>query len=174
VYVDPGRHRIVAAAPGREPFSITVAAREGQQTVVDIPAPRPSSAMESRPGQRPEGAPAGARRSTGVGTIVGSTGVAAIAVGLGLGWSARSTWNSAFDDGLCNAATMQCTSAGQQRTDSARSRATLSTVVTGAGIAVAAAGAIMYLTAPRRRERALAITPVVGEARWGLAASGRF
>lgn len=160
IYVDPGEHAVTASAPGRRPFSTRVIAVEGKVAVVEIPdleiepeavVPAPVNVIRVQedldPGRN--------RRVLGLG--LGGAGIATLATGLGFGLAARGSWQSAFDDGLCDEATLQCTAAGQERTSSARRNATVANVIGGAGAAMMIAGAVVYFTAPQRRT--IAVTP---------------
>jgi hypothetical protein len=187
IYVDPGARKIVAEAAGYRPFSIDVTALEGKETKVEVPAlveePRPiQPEAPVQPGAGAVGAvrieasgdPGKTRRMTGL--IVGGAGLAAAAVGLGFGVSARSKWNEA-NDGPCDPDTNVCTPAGQELADSARSRATISTVMVGVGAAMVVTGAVLYLTAPRaqeRRSRSARLSPSGGASSVGVTLTGQF
>jgi hypothetical protein len=149
IYVDPGPHTIVASAPGRKAFTTSVSLAEAEAKEVDVPAlaieviakppPPPPVTREIDPGRN--------RRVLGL--ALGGGGIAVVATGLGFGIGARSAWNGAFEDGLCDRETLRCTPEGQIRTDTARDRALVADIVTGIGVATVAAGAILYFTAPR-------------------------
>jgi hypothetical protein len=217
VYVDPGRHRVVARAPGYEEWIIARLIETGEQVTVaiplleraekeasgdavkdvyaagpdgkvaagpvddgasvkdavkDVPAPRLDAKTAAGPDDD-EGRPGRARRL--VGLRAGGMGVAVMAVGLGLGWTARSVWNDAFSSGLCDRDTLRCWPAGQDKVDSARSLALTSNILVGTGVALAAAGVALYVTAPGRTERAgVAIVPVAGPSELGVAVQGGF
>ena len=159
IYVDPGEHTVSAAAPGRRPFATRVIAVEGKIAVVEIPelevepeAPPPPTLGALT--LRDELDPGRNRRVIGLG--IGGAGVAVLATGLGFGLAARGAWQSAFDDGLCDEATLTCNAAGQERTSWARRNATVANAITGGGVALLLAGAVVYVTAPRRRTVAIA------------------
>jgi hypothetical protein len=119
--------------------------------------------------------PAGrTRRILGVST--GGAGVVALAAGLGVGWTAMSRWNDAFDQGLCDRDTRLCTPEGQAQADTARSRANLSNVLVGAGVVLAATGVVLYLSAPNAEpaERRARVVPVAGPDGLGFAVVGGF
>lgn len=168
IYVDPGEHTVSAAAPGRRPFSTRVIAVEAKVAVVEIPE------LEIEPEAPPPPPPVGTirvhedldpgrnRRVIGLG--VGGAGLATLATGLGFGLAARGAYKSAFDDGLCNEDTLQCNQAGQERTSSARRNATVANVITGGGVAMLVAGAVVYFTAPQRRAVSIAPTAEGGAA----------
>lgn len=187
IYVDPGTRKIVAEAAGYEPFALDVVALEGKETKVEVPAltakPVPiAPEVPVQPGAaagavrfQTGGDPGRTRRMTGL--IVGGAGLAATAVGLGFGLSARSKWNEATDDGLCDTDTDVCTPEGQELADSARSRATISTVMVGVGAAMVVTGAVLYFTAPRAaREstRSARLLPSGGAGSVGMTLTGQF
>lgn len=200
VYVDPGEHEVTATAPGHRAFTATVTAVEAEEVAVDIPVLEPEKPQEP---EQPDDMPDVAPLSTGpeidqsltdsapspershrtrriIGMATGSAGMAALVAGLGVGLSARATWNDAFDSAQCSRETLMCTSEGQEQTDSARSRATLSTVLVGAGAALVGAGVVLYLTAPDGAEQsarsgeAARLIPTAGPAGLGLAITGGF
>jgi len=65
---------------------------------------------------------------------------------------------------------------GQKAVRDGRSKATISTVLVIAGGAAIAAGAVIYLTAPRARERttALRLVPVIDDTSAGIGLIGAF
>jgi hypothetical protein len=115
-----------------------------------------------------------ARKYTAIG--LGGAGVAAIGVGLLFGAQA----SSAFQDAkaLCGdnlVCAPESYDEGRQLTRDARTSATLSTVLVSAGGAAIVAGAVVVLTRPRTKERAIAhIVPVTHDRGAGLAITGRF
>jgi hypothetical protein len=187
VYVDPGEHEITAVIPGREQFSLQVRLSESELRVVEIPALAAAPESQPPPGTQPGGAaappvaesagqrgrPGRARRVAGL--AVGGAGVIALAVSLGVGATAISAWDEAFESGACDAETLVCTPAGQEQTDTARNRALLSNVLLGAGATAVAAGALLYFTAPRARDRRGArIVPLTAPDAVGVAVVGGF
>lgn len=199
VYVDPGEHEVVATAPGYQRFSTSVTVAEAEQGSVDIPVLENAPVADTSAPGTTEGPGDGAGAAPGKGMVVqgagrsdagrtrriaglaaGGVGLAALAGGLGLGLSAISTWNGAFDDGLCDRDTLMCNPDGQDRTATARSRATLSNVFVGVGVGLAAAGVVLYLTAPKSGEgagpdeRANRLVPMAGPDSFGIAVRGGF
>jgi hypothetical protein len=107
---------------------------------------------------------------------VAGAGVAALGVGLGFGVKARSTYGDA--EALCGA-DLVCDPAdydkGRRLVHDARSTATVSTVLAAAGGAAIVTAAVLWLTAPRSRERTAArIVPVAHDRGAGIAAVGSF
>lgn len=193
-FVDPGRMVITASAVGYKSQNITVDAKEGEVAEVVIPpleraASGPAGAPSkpvvqvrppaSAPGNVEPAPPSPAvshRRRTGL--VIGGSGLVVAGVGLAVGISARSAWQDAFDGGGCNKVDLTCTSAGQERADAARTRATVSTVMVGVGAVAVGVGVYLFLTAPSPREErprsAVRWVPVVGGGTSGLALTGDF
>jgi tetratricopeptide (TPR) repeat protein len=186
LYVDPGTHTVTASAPGFEAFTVTVTLIEGKTETLAIPA------LVARPAEKPvAGAPPPSAAGGGttepaaplsptrkyVALGLGGAGVVAVAVGLVFGAKARSSYNDAT--ALCGS-NLVCTDADKfardkQLVQDARSSATISTVMIIGGGAAIAAGAIVYLTAPRAGERATArLVPVTHDGGAGLALAGTF
>jgi hypothetical protein len=102
---------------------------------------------------------------------VGIAGVVGLGAGIGLGVSAKGQ----YDDVPCTqngSPPTGCTADEESRIDKARSRGNLGTIVGGVGIVAIAAGAALYITAPKTH--AVAVAPVVSDREVGVAFSGRF
>jgi tetratricopeptide (TPR) repeat protein len=194
LYVDPGEHEVTASAPGFEAFTQTITLVPGKAETLVIPdlKPAPEAALSVSPAKSPATSPKTSaidgrvattepappmsprRKYTAIG--LGGAGVAAIGVGLLFGAKASSAFQDAkalcSDDLVC---APESYDQGKQRTRDARASATASTVLVAAGGAAIAAGAIVILTRPRTRERAMArIVPVTHNRGAGLAILGRF
>lgn len=99
--------------------------------------------------------------------VAGVVGGALVVGGLGFGLHARSKWNGAFDDGHCNAMD-RCDAIGLAAVDSARSSATISTVLVGAGIVGIGAGVVLWLrTRTRHESTATSVVPFAGDGAMG-------
>jgi hypothetical protein len=163
----PGPDEKAASGPGDDRDA------SEQDAVKDVRGPDGTGAAGPGDDGGASGKPGNTRRIVGLG--VGGAGVAAMAVGLGFGWSARSTWNDAFSSGLCDADALTCMTAGQKQTNTARSRALVSNILVGAGVTLAAAGVVLYVTAPKRAESAgITVVPVAGPRELGVAVQGGF
>lgn len=161
--LDPGKHRIRAAAPGRidwtQELSITA---DGTRSAVEIPplamderavtaarppaaTPPPTTADDpvlTAADDRPHRSH---RRPLAV--SVGLAGLATAGVGGYFGVKALDDY--AQGDELCPAT--DCTSSlGKTRNDDAYEGATRANVLIGAGAALLVTGVVLYLTAPRR------------------------
>jgi hypothetical protein len=168
--VDPGPRVIEAKAPGYQTWSTTVEAKELDTAEVEVPTltalpPQDLGLGDKTPVETPVAAPS-SRKKIGLG--VGAGGVALLGTGLVFGALARSTWNDALDH--CDADNA-CDDTGIELGDSARTKATISTVLVGVGLGATAAGAILYLTAPKG---STTIAPAVGGDSAGVVVRGRF
>ncbi len=187
--LDPGDHLIRAEAAERLPWSTTVtltgdSARETvvvpeldpvppaapQSSVAPVeppPTPRPSPAPP--PATPPETAVAG-RQQRAVGVVVGSVGLAMLGVGSYFGVRALRQNDQARDrcpDTTC------ADPEGVALSDDAWNRATQANVLFAVGGTTVAAGAILYLSAPRREGAvALGLSTTPGGA--VMSATGRF
>jgi tetratricopeptide (TPR) repeat protein len=180
LYIDAGTHEITASAPGFEEVTQTVTIVDGKAEAIELPAlkakpvtaePTPLSAAAGAP---PPPARSRTRKYIALGS--GAAGVAALGIGLGFGVKASSTYKEATalcgDDLVCSPANIN---EGRQLVRDARSTATISTALVIAGGAAIAAGAVVFLTAPRTAERATArLVPVMDDRGAGLAITGGF
>jgi tetratricopeptide (TPR) repeat protein len=183
LYVDPGVHEVTASAPGFEAFSQQVTLVEGKSETFAIPNLTPK--LEPvRPPSTPQ-PPAmdtvattpvsPTRRYVGLG--IAGAGIAVVGVGLIIGAQAISDNNKAKQ--LCGnnlACSAENFDAGSKFVSDGRSKATVSTVLVIAGAAAVAGGAVVYLTAPRARERTTAarLVPVIHATGGGLGLTGTF
>jgi hypothetical protein len=187
--VDAGSVAIDVSAPGRKPFNAKVTVTQGQAARFEVPAlalegaaaPPPPPAVT--PPAPPSPALAGADDSTALhgdrpswqkplGFVLLGAGVVGMGVGGFFGLSAKTKYNDAFDGGGCDRATKTCDAPGQAAVDDARSKATLSTILFGAGGGLVVVGAIVLLTAPSNKTRALQIAPTTYAGGAGLTLGG--
>jgi hypothetical protein len=152
--VDPGRHLVVVRASGRveRTFEVTMEPSDAQRLVVAAgdagsapaaPAPAAEAASaEPVPPPPDRNADAGqSRRTTGI--VVGSAGIAALAVGTYFGVRALSRRSDS--DAVCSAGICRDTS-GISAYDDSRTYARVADVAFVVGVAAAAAGAYLILT----------------------------
>lgn len=160
VPVDPGSHTIEATAPGHDSLRATVEVRASSETFVVTPlsptaAPAPAPASAAPPAVASEAGPSPVEPTTGatrpardtrrtLALAVGGVGVAALAGGLFFGWSAKSKWGGTTD--RCNAENV-CTQGGFDDRQTARSRATVATVLSVVGVVGMTVGGGLYLSA---------------------------
>ena len=188
LYVDPGAHVVIASAPGFTAFQQSITLVEGKPETLAIPAlvaepvappagkepaaeAQPSLDLTKDTSSEP---PPRTRKYLGLG--LGVAGLAAVGTGLVFGMKAKSTNNDAKElcgaDLICDQASY---SEGKDLVADARAQATLSTVLVLGGGAAIVAGAVVYLTAPRAKERATArLVPTTHDRGAGVAVVGRF
>ena len=179
IFVDPGPVTVTASAPGHLDFRKQVTAVESEEVVVQVPvldkAPPGATPVTPGPVDGPvDGGGSGGSSRRLYGLIAGGTGVALLGISGGVGLSAKSKWDKAFDDNLCDGDQNICSPEGQALTDSARSRANIATGLAIAGIAVAAAGTYLFLSAPSGDEKVARVVPSAGPDSVGLAVIGSF
>lgn len=167
--VDSGTVTIDVTAPGKKPFTGKVSVAQGLSVKFDVPALTPEGppATAAAPVARPPASfeepvavqhdPPSWQKPLGIVLVAG--GVVGLGAGSFFGLSARSKYDGAFDGGGCDRATKTCDAAGQSAVDSARSKATVSTILFAAGGGLVVAGAIVFLTAPSAGRRALHVAP---------------
>jgi len=175
--VDFGKHEIVATKPGRVEFHKNVTITdEGQVVTINAKLPEaaagavasshPNANANANAGAKPptptptQPRPATSHRKTYAVATIGGGG-AGLVTGIVFGALARSKWNAA--KAICGGST---TCATQDEADAAgklgaqaHSRATLSTIFSIAGGAVAAAGIVLYATAPSEHEVQVSALP---------------
>jgi hypothetical protein len=166
--VDPGEHMVEAVAPGKQPWSSKVqVAGDAAKVSVEIPklqasgepASSSSSAVTSSSGNAPPPSdkPASSAQQT-TGLVFGGVGVVGLGLGTFFGLQASSKWSDA--KGKCADFPYGCGAEGNDLRSSAHSAATVSTVAFVAGGALLAAGVVLYLTAPTKKESvALSVGP---------------
>jgi hypothetical protein len=191
--VDPGTLAIEATAPGYAPFSQSVEATEGASARVEVRLEKekvvkepdvvvpPTGGGDEDEDEEDEGdgelagsggSPGRGRRILGI--VVAGAGVVALGGSTVLILGAKSDYNAAFDDGLCDRQTLACTPEGHSATSDARNKANIATVVGAVGVVAVAAGVVLFLTAPHgggAAEHAY-IVPVVDGDQLGLAFGG--
>lgn len=185
--VDPGTVALEASAEGYKPWTLEVeVAGEGSIVKVEIPAleklPEPDPpppppddriVVEPPPPPPPPKDPGAGRRRLGL--ITAGAGVALVGAGAVFGVMARGDNDAAKDE--CGGSVADCRgdlAAARDLVSSARTKALVSTIGMSVGAAAVAGGVILYLTAPKARERGVAIVPTLGGAGGGVAVTGRF
>jgi hypothetical protein len=187
VPIDPGEHSVEATAPGYSVWSSSVQiGPSADQKVVAVPKLSPLAGNDrgvAPPPAAPAPAPDAGRARRTAGFIVGGAGVAALGIGAVLGILAAGEASSAEDDpALCPG--KRCTPAGRDAIDAASTKALVSSIGFGVGIAAVGAGAILILTArssdaatPPARPPALTsarLVPAAGPDGGGLVVAGTF
>lgn len=148
VPVDPGRHHVVAAAPGRVSWERDVDVAASAVQVVEV-----GEMAEEKATPRVDPLPAPATESSPLrtaGIVTAIAGGVAIGTGLVFGLVAKVENDSARSD-ACDA--RGCTSDGLDRIRRADDFASVSTVVTIGGSVITAAGIALWLFAPKAAVR---------------------
>lgn len=183
VPVDPGEHRVVATAPGREAWATSTRASEGSIARVSVPrelplaskgavvaipvAPAPAAAAEEAAPPRPTTTfppPAshhGSSAQKTVGYAIAALGVASLAVGGGFGLTSLSKRNEAKDH--CNGDA--CDASGVDLRDDAIKAGNVATITSIAGGVALLGGILLVATSPTspsgERESGAATKPAV-------------
>jgi hypothetical protein len=189
ILVNVGRHKIEASKEGyRSDSQLFALAGRDERTItlnlkeikVDPPPPPPPTSTAPPPPPATTTTPApttrvstesGGQKGLGYGLTV--AGVLGVGLGGFFGLSARSAWTEAKDlgcsDGKCP------TRAAQDKSESAKSNANLSTLGFGLGGAALVAGIVLLVTAPSAKESSrVRIAPSVGQREGGVSVVGRF
>jgi hypothetical protein len=181
--VDPGRHRLIASAPGYQSWSTDVEiGANGDRKAVAVPPLR-----RELPSARPATVPSKEGTAPGylAGLVIGATGLVSLGVGAVLGIVASNDIADAeSDETLCGVDRL-CTPAGEDVVARARTEAHISTLAFGIGAAMAASGIVLVLvtlesgTASSEQDdadasAAVALQPWLGPAEGGLVFGGSF
>jgi len=170
IAIPPGRHVLVARAPGFRDQRIEIPAERTPDYQLSV-----ALASGAVPPEVAEQQGARTRRLVGLG--LGAAGVAALGAGVVFAAKARSSHDEAIrlcgDDLLCDSSSTYDDAHGA--VVRAKSQATTATVLIAVGGAAVAAGVIVWLTAPRERHGPVArIVPAVDDHHVGLSVLGRF
>ncbi|HEX8114960.1 MAG TPA: hypothetical protein VF516_44825 [Kofleriaceae bacterium] len=136
IAIDPGSHTITVSAPDRLPHRATVTIERAEHKAIVIPALARSVTVTSS-----------WRR---IGQIATITGVAAFGTSIGLALYGRHIYLQQFPQhcGPNMSGGTSCDPIGQPKVDKARTYGNVATAVGGIGLAVAAAGAVVWYLAP--------------------------
>lgn len=185
--VDPGMSKLTATAPGYKPWSMDVTIQgEGSTITVDVPAlekaPEPpppppggggNDVFQNNPPPEVDRDPGKGRRRLGL--IVGAVGVAGLGAGVVFGMGAQSAFEDA--DTNCGGDVGDCrgdAEAAQDDIDRANSKALLSNIGFGVGVAAIIGGTVLYLTAPDALGEGTVVSPTAGDDGAGVIVRGRF
>lgn len=163
--IEPRDVELVATAPGRSTFRTTLHAVAGTIVSADVPAFAPLHDEPVATSRR--------RRSrVYLAGGIGGAGVVGLGVSLGFAISARRIYSGAFDhDCSHSSGAAVCSARGEATIDRAGSRADIATGFAIAGGLLAAAGAAVYLTAPRE---SVQVAPIASNRELGIGLAGRF
>jgi len=179
--VDPGEHEVAARAPRHTPWSTktTVTGKAARSSLaVPVLVADETAETPATPGALQVGAPlpeqpvagGGKGRATAHALALVSGGLGLVGLGIGSAFgldaaSKKSQYQGDEVNGRC--VTEACVTTSKD----AESAATVSTIAFLAGGVLAAAGAVVWVTAPRD-ERTLAIVPMAGPQGMGAGVSG--
>ena len=173
--VDEGPHVIEARARDHKPWKQSIEIRDGEKQSVQVPrlVEDPTARLAAEARLESQRRRARNHRWLGLG-LAGAGGVALVA-GTTFGLWARSQWSDARDAGCSDAGA--CPPGAASTAESARLKADIATGCFIGGLALAAAGTIVYLTAPSAKpsdETRPQVTPAVGPNALGVVVRGRF
>ncbi|WP_437928134.1 hypothetical protein WMF37_02470 [Sorangium sp. So ce291] len=198
--IDPGAHEVEATASGYSVWSTTVQVGENADLkAIAIPKLQPAPAAAATAGPQGPAAGGGGVGNDGgsaggggglrtAGFVIGGAGAAVLGVGAVFGILAAGQASDAEGDPtLCPA--KQCSPRGREEIDAAETKALVSTIGIGVGVAALGAGAILVLTSgPSTTEGAPAagarrgspgrvqarVVPLIGADGGGVGVLGRF
>lgn len=185
--VEPGPHVIAYLADG-EKKTRTIAIERGGAREVTLELPGKSGRATPPPEKEEEKESSASSQSPAPGrtrriAAFALMGAGAVSLGVAgyLTLDARGDYHSALD-AHCMGAKDMCDAEGLRLTRDARSRANLATVFAVAGVALAAGGVALYLTAPgsgkgeslSRNPEALYLAPAIGDRAGFVVLGGRY
>jgi hypothetical protein len=184
--IDPGRHELIAMAPGMKSQPVTIELPEGgRESVTLMLEPDASATTSSGPGPVMTGA--GSEQSTSaeldsggaspllIGGIVG-LGLGAVGLGVGIGFALKSSGKQNEIDDICIIDGTNCplprqdeVTALEDDRDSASTLSTVGFILGGVGIATGVTLLVLHGTSGSKET---AVTPWIGPRSLGV--SGRF
>ncbi len=183
--IDPGPHVIEFVVDGEKKKKLAPVERGGESELsLDIPKgvgkkPRKKKGDLDAAVAAESSDPGKTRRYLAYG--LGGVGLAAIGVASYMTLSARGDYNDALAE-HCMGSTSGCNATGYAITRDARRTANISTVITLAGVAAIAGGAVLYFTAPKAPRatekappvQAVYVTPMIDATGGGFVVGGAF
>lgn len=159
VPVDPRVYTIVARAPGYQPWEGTVQAKAGEVVSLEIPplqllreGPPTSTGSPTASPPPPTPSPDASRASGSTqrmaAGIVWGVGGASLIAGAAFGLVASSQWSDAKDHCVEGTTPLRCDAEGMAGIDDTETSGLLATILFATGGVAAAAGAVLWLTAP--------------------------
>lgn len=185
--VDPGEYAIEASAPGYESWKGNVKVGAGDTASIQIPelTKLPEGASEPAPGPAESGKEATAKLTppaggnATLGYVLTGVGAAALITGGVFGYLAQKQAKDAEDDAtLCPGKV--CTPKGRDEIDGAETKALISTIGVGVGVAALGAGIYFIVSSPaqesaqRRKRPRASVAPLFDPRAPGIAVSGMF
>lgn len=173
--IDPGKHRIAASAPSRQPWSQDLeVAQEGQLVEVAVPMlsappppPPPPPPRVVKPPPPPPPPPRGPSRQRVAGLAVGGAGLAGLVTSFALGGAAMAKKGASNGPGLCDEATNVCSASGLSLRSQGLGLATGSTVAFVVGLAATGTGvALLVLDKPAKAAPTVSLSPTGASLHW--------
>jgi serine/threonine-protein kinase len=197
VPLDPGKHKVSAAGPGKDPWEVVIQLDQPGATInVEVPPlldhkpgapppPQPGDARPPSPGSGESGTPpppppveGRPHRSwmTPVGIAATVVGAGGLAGGIALGFVAKSSFDASNTGTPPNCdGSNRCNPTGLSQRSNAVSQGNLGTGIFVGGAVVAAAGVALWIAAPSSQPaRAGGTTPQVGVGPTGVSLRGAF
>lgn len=179
IAVDPGTQTIEASAPGHESWSSTVTIAASSRETVEVialtvlPVEVEPVVEDFMVDKNATGDGGRNMRLIGMGAV--GVGAVSIITSVVLGFKAKSDYDGAFDDGLCNDEGV-CNSDGVAVVDDSRGLANLATGLAVGGVVIAGIGGYLWWDSMGSKEDATAISiaPVAGSDSFGFSITGQY
>jgi tetratricopeptide (TPR) repeat protein len=169
-YLDSGNVTITVSAPERQPFTTSAKAEAGKQVVVEVPALATGGGGGG--GEPVAPGPRRQRKRVLLAAGLGGGGVMLLGISVIVALNASSQYNDAEANCTSGAGGLICPNpADAAAIDDAFGKADIATVLGIGGLALAATGAVLYVTAPKE---GVAITPMASATTAGLSIRGHF
>jgi hypothetical protein len=174
--IDPGKHRIAASAPSRQPWSVEVEVKqEGQLVEVPVPVlaapppppPPPPPVVKQPPPPPPPPPPPRSSKQRVAGLAVGGVGHAGLVTSFALGGLAMAKKGESNGPGLCDEATDVCSAKGLSLRSAGLGLATGSTVAFVVGLAATGTGVALLVTdKPSKAAPEVSLSPTGASLLW--------
>lgn len=173
IALDRGEYVLSAEAPGYPTWSSPLKIEDGQKPVVDVeltkltatpPTPAPAARSSPRVEPEPRRDPSSRSQSGWIGIAATGAGVVVVGVAGAMGLSARSKRDDARSLG-CTADLTMCPAEALDTANSSHTRGQLATGFFVAGAALATAGIVLWIAAPRKSsssKSAWRVVPSIG------------
>jgi hypothetical protein len=145
---NPGKHMVVASAPGHADRLFVVVLAEGARQTLEVGPGETAGAASGAPvaGAVPAPAPSAWTTRKTIALTLGIVGVAGVAVGSVFGFEAIAKNNDSNSNGHC--AADGCDPTGKDLRNTALGDATVSTIAISAGLAAIAGGVVLWMIGP--------------------------
>ena len=177
IATDPGPQSITVSAEGYKPQTLTHEVVSSERSTLEIPVLEalPPEVSPNLLGQsEPSKNKSNVRKIAGISTVAAGGSVLVLSAVLGL--TAKSNYDAAFDDGLCDS-NNACMPDGITEVDDARSLANIGTVLAISGVALVGVGTYLWLSSPSSSEKqrqAIRLVPTASHQDLGFSLSGHF